>query len=115
MYVCTLYVYCALENGSSNSSHGNETSTWDCFNCTHHIIRFGDSTRQFLDRDAVATATLQRLQWLHTNEARYVPIHSQKKAYPRKNLFVGMYVLQGCQMVVYFQSKNPNLGKFWRA
>jgi hypothetical protein len=25
-----------------------------------------------------------------------------------------MYALQGCNMV-YFQTKNPNLGKFWRA
>jgi hypothetical protein len=24
------------------------------------------------------------------------------------------YLEQGCQMV-YFQTKNPNLGKFWRA
>jgi hypothetical protein len=24
------------------------------------------------------------------------------------------YQIQGCQMV-YFQTKNPNLGKFWRA
>jgi hypothetical protein len=32
----------------------------------------------------------------------------------RTRLLVGsMYVDQGCQMVC-FQTKNPNLGKFWR-
>jgi hypothetical protein len=28
--------------------------------------------------------------------------------------YLYVYVKQGCQMV-YFQTKNPNLGKFWRA
>jgi hypothetical protein len=45
-------------------------------------------------------------------------IHIQTKVNNRPShnlvtLAAGSAVEQGCQMV-YFQTKNPNLGKFWR-
>jgi hypothetical protein len=36
----------------------------------------------------------------------FMPEHFFKLTFPGK--------MQGCQMVYYFQTKNPNLGKSWR-
>jgi hypothetical protein len=58
---------------------------------------------------------MKRMLWLLGPTSKTAKLFMEKKSFgSAKSLTCLSIALQGCQMVC-FKTKNPNLGKFWRA
>jgi hypothetical protein len=64
---------------------------------------------------AIAKSHWPGLSWFGDNRETRADHHLLRfnRALGKETLFLKSYHLQGCQMVC-IQTKNPNLGKFWR-